>query len=109
MPLKILCKKCTVRFFTQPLEHSLQNRFLTLYIAESKSKETKFYLVWFPSEFMYSVVEGISIDEINPKPTDKVHVKDSNGTPEGIVYTCGMFHSGRNFRSFYMFHLIANL
>lgn len=41
---------------------------------------------------MYSVVEGKSIAEINPKTTDQVHVKDNNGTWEGIVYTSGMFH-----------------
>ena len=34
-----------------------------------------FYLVWFPHEFMYSVVEGKSIEEMNPKPRDKVHIK----------------------------------
>ena len=38
-----------------------------------------FYLVWFPHEFMYSVVEGKSIEEMNPKPRDKVHIKDSIG------------------------------
>ena len=79
------------------------------YIAESKSKKTMFYLVWFPHELMYSVVEGKSIEEINPKPRDKVHIKDSNGTWEGIVYTCGMFHPGRNFNSIYMFDLIVKL
>ena len=45
-----------------------------------------FYLVRFSHEFMYSVVEGKSIEEMNPKPRDKVHIKDSNGTWKGIVY-----------------------
>ena len=38
---------------------------------------------------MYSVVEGRSIEEANPKAKDKVHVRDSNGTWEGIIYTSG--------------------
>ena len=55
---------------------------------------------------MNSVVEGISVEEMNPKPRDKVHIKDGNGTWEGIVYTCGMFHPGRKFRSICMFDLL---
>lgn len=58
-------------------------------VSASKSKEDKFYLIWFPSEFMYTVVEGKSVEETNPRVKDKVHVKDVNGTWEGIVYTLG--------------------
>lgn len=38
---------------------------------------------------MYSVVEGKSIKEINPRIRDKVRVKDSAGTWEGIVQVAG--------------------
>ena len=55
---------------------------------------------------MNSVVEGKSVEEMDPKPRDKVHIKDGNGTWEGIVYTCGMFHPGRNFHSICMFDLL---
>ena len=60
-------------------------------VSASESKEDKFYLIWFPSELMYTVVEGKSVEETNPKVKDKVHVKDVNGTWEGIVYTLGTF------------------
>ena len=63
---------------------------LLFYIAESKSKETKFYLVWFVDEFKYSVVEGKYIEELNPKTKDKVHVKSPHGSWKGVVYTSGM-------------------
>ena len=39
---------------------------------------------------MYTVVEGKSIKEINPRIRDKVKVKDSAGTWEGIIYAAGM-------------------
>ena len=41
---------------------------------------------------MYSVVEGKLIDETNPKAKEKVHVRDNNGTWEGIIYTSGRLH-----------------
>lgn len=37
----------------------------------------------------YSVAEGRSIKEVNPKMKDKVHVKDSSGTFEGVIYSSG--------------------
>lgn len=40
---------------------------------------------------MYTVVEGKSLEETKPRVKDKVHVKDVNGTWEGIVYTLGTF------------------
>jgi len=63
---------------------------LLFYIAESRSKETKFYLVWFVNELKYAVVEGKYIEELNPKTKDKVHVKSAHGSWEGVVYTSGM-------------------
>ena len=38
----------------------------------------------------YSVAEGRSIKEVNPKIKDKVHVKDSSGTFEGVIDSSGM-------------------
>ena len=65
--------------------------YFCIYITlETKSKDSKFYLIWFPNEFLYSVVEGKSIKETNPRIRDKVRVKDSAGTWEGIVYAAGM-------------------
>ena len=37
----------------------------------------------------YSIAEGKNIREVNPKVKDKVHVKDSSGTFEGVVYSSG--------------------
>ena len=48
--------------------------------------------MWFPADLKYSLVEGKSIKESHPKAKDKVHVKDSSGTWEGIVYASGMLH-----------------
>lgn len=64
---------------------------IVLFVSASKSKDDKFYLIWFPSEFMYSVVEGKSVEETNPRVKDKVHMKDVNGTWEGVVSTLGTF------------------
>ena len=38
----------------------------------------------------YSVAEGRSIKEVNPKIKEKVHVKDSSGTFEGVIDSSGM-------------------
>jgi len=64
-----------------------------LLISETKSKESKFYLVWFPEELKYSVVEGKTIKEVNPKAKDRVHVKDCSGTYwDAVVYSSGMIN-----------------
>lgn len=54
-----------------------------------RQKDKIFYLIWFPIDLTYSIVEGKSIKESNPKQRDKVHVKDVRGTWEGIVYASG--------------------
>lgn len=61
-----------------------------MFISETKSKESRFYLVWFPEELKYSVIEGKTIKEVNPKAKDRVHVKDSSGTYwDAVVYSSG--------------------
>ena len=52
-------------------------------------KDKIFYLIWFPNDLTYSIVEGTSIKQSNPTQRDKLHVKDVRGTWEGIVYASG--------------------
>ena len=44
-----------------------------------------FYLIHFAKEGKYSVVEGKTIQDDNPKVNDTVHVKDKCGLWEGII------------------------
>lgn len=74
------------------LEVDMYNKLTTIYymISDTLSKDSKFYLIWFAEELKYSVVEGKYITEVNPKTKDKVHIKDTTGTWQGIVYASGM-------------------
>lgn len=59
-------------------------------IVGAKSKETKHYVIYFPEELKYSFLEGKLIEEINPRIKHPVHVKDADGSWEGVVYALGM-------------------
>ena len=47
-----------------------------------------FYLVWFPHEFMYSVVEGKSIEEMNPKPRSTLRTAMGHGKALCTLVVC---------------------
>ncbi|XP_067029901.1 uncharacterized protein [Acropora muricata] len=73
-----------------PRSIRLQKKVWEVKDPETKSKQSRFYLVWFPEELKYSVIEGKTIKEVNPKAKDRVHVKDSSGTYwDAVVYSSG--------------------